>query len=243
MPDVNQPDSVMSVLADLQRRLEALETGQRAKRTSVRGGLLRVLDLDGNLVGEFGRRDDGQVGLYIYDDTGAQVVALGEIGAGEYGIDIASGGRSMLRADSTGGMSIPVFPLSWIGNPAEPVDGNGRKTTTSATFSALWRSHRAFAFGDQFGYNFNFVCAGGTTGDWQITCVEIGGSSPVVIASGAGLTGSSNALGIVTIPPSATISGTDAVLGRNFNFQLEMRRTAGAGTVAAAPIEQSRVYP
>lgn len=222
MPEINRPDDLAAELADMRRRLEALETGQRATKTSIRNGLLRILDTDGSAVVEVGKRSDGLVGLFVY----------------------SSSGLPMFAADNDGGVSTPVYPLSWLGNPAEPIDSNGRKTTTSATFSALWRTYKAFAFGDQFGYNFNFSVPSGTTGDWQLTAVEVGGSSPAVVASGTGLTNTVvNVAAIVTLPPSATISGTDAVLGRYFNFQLEMRRTAGAGVVAAMPIEQARIFP
>ncbi len=233
-------------LANLERRLAALETAPRAASTAIRGGSLRSRDATGAAVAELGRRNsDGLVGLFVYGNAGADAVIVGQITGSLYGISVlADTGQAMLTVDDAGGMSVPVWPISWLGSPWVGTDGNGRKTTTSATWSDLWRSYGCFGFGDQFGFNFTCSIPVGTTVDMRITATEVGGSNTEVIWSQTGATSTTTqVIDVVTITAAATASGTDSVLGRYFNIAFQAQRTAGAGTPAFAPIEQSRIYP
>jgi hypothetical protein len=242
---VDDNQRLAQIIDDLSRRIAALETAPRASNTSVRNGLFQILDDSGNPVVELGKRPTGEVGLFVYAAGADPVVELGQRLGGDVGLFIySSDGRPMFEVDNLGGQSTPIIPATWLGNPGEGTDANGRKTTTSATYSDMWRLYKMFAFGAQFGFNFNLSIPGGTTVDVQVTAVEVGGGSPVPIWSSTGLgSGTTQVLSVATIPSSATISGTDSPLGRYFNLNFQMRRTAGAGTPACAPIEQSRIYP
>ena|SRR5215207_2403631 len=71
MDDPRVPPSLGAMIRELERRIRALEMQQRTRATAIKGGTLKVLSGDDDVVAEIGRLEGVTDGLSVFDtDTG-----------------------------------------------------------------------------------------------------------------------------------------------------------------------------
>ena len=138
----NQPDTVGTMLRELDRRLRALENSPRLTNASIKDGRVTVYDEDNDVRSQYGRLDsdldaDGDVdwGLVIFDAAGdwallgtkAGVFVRGIVSASVIEGSTITGG--VIRTDASGhrvelnGGSSPDRILFFTGNGAETAEG------------------------------------------------------------------------------------------------------------------------
>ena len=221
MPELPQMSTLVSLLADIDRRLRALETAPVANHMSVLDGSFQVLDAALNTIvflGKFG----SSYGMMVSpppDTDGLQ--------------------RPVFRVNTTSGVAWPWLPIPVM---ASPVGGGTMQVgfaslvTNSGTMTELYRGDFASTAG-QVQYDLSLVLGGGvTSADWQLTCAEVGGGTPTVIASASAVTVGTQYAATVAIPSACLIptTGVDP-RGRSLTLRLSARVAGGAGFVTIAP--------
>lgn len=78
MPYAAQPEDRGRIFAEFDRRLRTIETSNRLQNASLDRGAIRVLDTSSEAGGSprvvFGEQADGTLGVWIYDETGENVI-------------------------------------------------------------------------------------------------------------------------------------------------------------------------
>lgn len=195
MGAVPNPGSQAGLLAELQRRIAALETAPRATRTSVKEGRTTWLDANGN-----------------------EVVVLGLLDSGGYGVQIQTiTGAVLFGVDSVGGQRFPSQPLVRSGGPTFE--------RTFSSFPTYEELHRFdfYCTGTHLYYDFDFDVAGWASGTWEMRFGPTpdsnqGGSiGPLAGLSGVG---SGQYSGTIELPPSFFAPGTTDVRGKACTLRL-----------------------
>lgn len=163
----------------------------------------------------------------IYDPaTGQELVRLGLLSDGSYGLLLHNAaGRTVLRV-SNDGTFLPQIPIPMLPNPGASV-GNGstmRPGTTSGTFTELWRGD-FWSVGPTIFYDLLAYANAGDI-DWEILCYENGGT-PTVAVGPTNETSNMQRSGAFTIPTAGLVSGTDPA-GRPMTVRVLVRRNSGA---------------
>lgn len=78
----NQPDTIGTMLHDLDRRLRALETSPRLTSASIKDGTLTVRDADDDVRLRIGRLPDGSYGMEQLNDDGDAAVNISTLAFG-----------------------------------------------------------------------------------------------------------------------------------------------------------------
>ena len=116
MTDPALPQSLITEIGDLKRRLDNLERSPQLLSSSITGGALRVLDSSGNeiaVLGDFTAGEGDATGIRIQNSAGADILFISEVS----------------------GFGIPRRAVPW--RPAIVADF---ESTTSASFVDAWDS-------------------------------------------------------------------------------------------------------
>lgn len=244
MPDPAVPESLMTRISDLERRLRALERSPQLTSSSIRDGTLSILDGDGTTTVEVG--DSTVLGMTVrnpdtgiesltagydpsttgsavitYDTAGNYTTRLGKAASdADAGIIISTDGDNMgnysLYANG-GGLIRPAVPIVWW-------DPNVVKAATTGTFDSKWRCLVRFNPSKQIYITVRNVTDVGTTGEMRIINVTTGlqwGSTMTMNTGGV-------VFGSVFY---ADMSDIDVGVNDTFQLSIEARRASGAGNV------------
>lgn len=235
-------DPVADLLADLQRRIRALETAPRASYTTVRSGVTAwrgaIADHAGLILFGLGDYDAG-VNVYTQDDLNRLYV--GTIADGTVAtvrLDNPDKSDLAFRWDSNLGIVGPWGTGPWVKNPTQPINSTGMAQTTSGTAEVGYRTLlNVTSVGSTLDY---YVSLGGaTSAEVALTAVVRAsnrGGVPAAAQTVWTRTITSNNLytNAANIPstiwtPAANPVGTMVLL------ELTCRVASGAGTVAWGP--------
>lgn len=155
--------------------------------------------------------------IVVQDADGNDLVILGRLSEGVYGIEIRNANGQTVFKVSDDGQSIPYAYMPWTSVAAT-------YGFTSATYTEIFRCDFT-SMGPRVDYDIQADNTGGNM-DFEITVSEFGGTA-VTVVEVVGATGqySSN----FAIPASALVSGTDPQ-GRQMSVRILGRRTSGAGS-------------
>lgn len=235
------------LLADLQRRVRALETAPRASNTSVNGGYTRWLAretperkvyIGGGVAGD-------DVGLVLDDGTATPAWYLGTAAGGPVFYVTNADGTDRVMMIYSGGIFKPYALGAWTKNPTQTQDSLGATTTTSSSFEVGWRT---LANAQTASLVTEFYCAlggGVTQAQVRVTAtVEVddrassasGGEQTVFTQT---ITGSGNVTVTAAIP-STIWTPAESPTGALVRLALKARVSGGAGTVMFAPVVPAR---
>lgn len=135
----SEPGDVNADLAEIFRRLHALETASPMRRTSMTEGTTRFLD-----------------------GGGQERVSVGIISTGDYGFEVMNeAGLPVYRADSDG-VSYPRQPLQMF-------KAGDYVSVASGTFTRTWNLVCSYATGDAVQVQVYLLADAATTGEAQLT--------------------------------------------------------------------------
>jgi len=148
VPEYLGPDDLAAELADLRRRLHALETAPQSNIVSVTDGQFQFRTASSpNVQAVMGTDAEGNdIGFWASVDDGGVPAIRAYVGTGSDGLDGLVSVRNrdhrhVLYALSQYGLVRPVVIVPWVKNPTIPVDVNGSPITASGTYVAMWRSY------------------------------------------------------------------------------------------------------
>lgn len=229
------------LLADMERRLAALETAPRASYTTVRGGstIWRRDAVDPNRIEITSNGDD--VALFCYDDLGLNRLYLGTIaGDPTMRFDNADKSGTVLQIEKDRGMVRPYGVGGWERWSGQTMDAYGRSTTSSGTFALGW-------VGIVSANTATVYVSTAVALDAGVTRAEIRVRASVAVSDRGGHVPSA-AQTVLTRTVSASGTYSDSIAlpdglwtpaasaaGSLVRLDLEARVTLGAGTVYWAP--------
>lgn len=227
-----EEDDLIRQIADLKRRIDNLESVNRAGRTSVESGLFRVNQSDGTQVFEAGdlsqtlgfpntwgtvmRRTNGSLALVVFSM---------ESGDGFWAGHDKQGNVILSEDGSSGqGLATPWLAMpGWTPNATLAVP---TETTTSATFVGL-QNVRVIKTHPKVHVEVVVRSSdGSTTGQVQLVRID---TANEIIGETISVTGSMYQRHIITGP----VAGPNK---ENFELEVQGRRTAGAGTIGVRVI-------
>lgn len=227
---------------EVERRLRALETGQRAVQTALRGGLIRFQPTDPDIdhpsinVGA-GQGDDA--GIAMFDSAGDQYFGVGSFNGAGILVVYAGQIAFVAPAGDVSTVSIvdgvtfsPLIPCAWQKDSLAVVDAAARPTTSSASYVTLWRTYLPCMSGGLRTW-VKAVPGAGNTMSVRITAEVIGGSAVDVVEQ-TGMTTATDIDSQWAIPDSVLSPAADPI-GRLLILKIEALRSAGASAVAVAP--------
>lgn len=219
------PDSQASLLADIERRLAALESSPSAQQTSIKEGLFQILDAGKNAVVSLGRQiASGRYGLVMTDINypGVELVTVGNLDIGGSGIDVkASNGYSVFRVNAGTGQDIP-YPVVEL---TSPLNYQRINTTTGAgVYIDVWKGlFKAVA--PNLAYDF-LIDDNGAPGVASFQMIVSYDFDPTVyVAVDLPSFSSQQVVGTLTL---ASIGPLSNVLGHAVDLRLRLRRPSGA---------------
>lgn len=232
-------------LRDLDRRLRALETGQRGPSTSIQGGAMRVLTADAEHPSlSYGSAFEGSddIALVVTNEDGTPCIEIGTSGGRARVVLINPDNTGAVVAYTDGQLQAPLPACSWQRFVGAPMDAVGMSTTNSATYVDLW--YAALALGDdQIHGAIDVVPDGGVTGDVKIVAQVAAGvlitakspnGTPQQVVEQTGINTSTVVTGPWTVPETIWIP-TSSPAGALTLFTIQARVTAGAGSIHVAP--------
>jgi hypothetical protein len=234
-------------IAELERRLRALETAPRASHTSIRNGSTRWLSTaDGDLPNvRIGSTEDtgGDPAFEVTNEDGPFSDIYIGTSAGRGRADFYNPDKTgiVLRYDD-GRLRAPQPSCAWQRYIGAAMDAVGASTTTSGTYVDLWYAVLGVG-GDQIDGTIDVIPDGGTTGACRVMAQAVGGISisgkvpsatTQQVVEQTGITVSTVMAGPWTIPdtiwnPASDVAGTVVML------TIQALRSAGAGLVHVAP--------
>ena len=238
MPEYMGPDDMAAELADLRRRLHALETapqtnrallvdGQFGIRTSVDPNVLVSMDIDG---------EANDAAFRVYDVTGSntQVIYIGTTGDGVAGImDVMNDDRTqrVLLARSDQGMVRPRPVSHWQKSAGIAEDAFGFVTTTSGTYAELFVTYLNAS--THVNHQWVWDIGGGvTSAAFKLTAHEVGGGPETTVYEETGITVDGGTSQNTALPAGIA---TGDLPGRFLEMKAYLRVSGGAGTVGLAP--------
>jgi hypothetical protein len=219
--------SIGRIIADMQRRLSALESGGRAGNTSVDTGSLRISGGSFEVgptpsvyMGPLG----GSFGWQFSKDDGTLVFEVGGSSGNQFWDFRDDQGNFILSDDTDSGFGLAN---PWIPVPCYPhYNGTGPApymTTTSASFTGAWITRTIVQQPYVF---FNMLCKntadGVTTGE-----IQLKDNNNNVVGDGPTTLGV-NFFSRVTLGPYPLYEQGHKT---EMEFEIQIRRTAGTGTV------------
>lgn len=195
-------------LADLERRLAAMETSRRAELATIASGHLRVADGDEGTIAEFGIFD------VVDEDTGLEVERTG-INVVDPATDYV-----ILRSSVEDGFTSPAIGYGWVG-----YDDLWR-STTSATFEPLWIT-RGVLWPSSGLITYANISLSGGTASWEAR-LKIA-TTTIGTAYSATISGSTSRSVIWRLDMTAL--GHDRVADFGIRVDFEVRRTSGTDPV------------
>ena len=216
MADSTVTPTLARMLSDMERRLRALEGSPQLGSSSIKGGSLRILRADGTPVASIGAVDANTVGTQLYAADGSVLAAFGQVPAlsGADGVQLGPTAQPTLLWNATDGMlrphQISVFSLN-----------AGAYGTTSGSFGLAADCYFERAAARYFHFRTVIGIDAGCTGEFRMTCSS-GDTSNVISVASVG--GAIYDLQLSWAPPALTLNSAA-------RFELQSRRTAGAGTI------------
>lgn len=223
------PEPISRIVADMERRLRALEAGSRTGNTSIDRGTFTVRD--GSLqVGPtptvyFGPVTDSWGWIFQKDD-GTPVFNLQGSPGNQYWAFFDDQGHIIFSDDTLSGFGLahPYLPV-----PCYPhYNGTGPNpymTTTSGTFTGAWITR---TLAQQPYIFFDMLCK--VTNDSTTTGeIQLRDNNNSVIADGPTVLGT-NFFARVTLGPYPLFGNANYLDA--MEFEVQIRRTAGAGTIS-----------
>jgi len=233
-------DETARWMAEVERRLRALETGQRATKTSLRGGQLLFKPKTEAAEYPFiqvGAGEGDDAGIAMFDDLGQQFFGVGSFNGD--GVFVIYKGLVSLSNPSgaASAWSImdgvtygPLIPSAWVNDVGAGKDTLGRPTTTSASYVTLLRSYLPCLSGGIKG-RFSVAPGSGNTMSWRIRAEVIGGTGPQTIVEQTGITVTTDVDSQWDIPDTlVTPNGTP--IGHLLILTVDALRSAGSTAVA-----------
>jgi hypothetical protein len=226
------PDDLSKIIADYERRLRNLEAGGRAGNTAIDSGTFSVRNGTfqvgtGSVPNVYFGPIDGSSGWQFKKDDGTPVFGLQGTPGNQYWAFWDDQGNPIFSDDTVSGFGLahPYLPV-----PCYPhYNGTGPNpymTTTSGTFTGAWITRLKV---QQPYVQFVLLCKctndGTTTG--EITLRDNNNGISLDAATTLGV----NFFGRVTLGPYA-LAGNFVMLDEA-EFEVQIRRTAGTGTISA----------
>lgn len=145
MTDPALPQTLLTEISDLKRRLAALERSPQLKSSSIKGGTLRVLDASGNPILEAGE---------INIDGGT---------ATSDGLRISTpGGEPVLQVSANRGLTLPAVVYPWRTDP------NSYTAITSASWTTVYESRIENLHGDALRSDWVVTLDSGVSADVRV---------------------------------------------------------------------------
>lgn len=153
--------------------------------------------------------------IKVYNSAGVRIAEMGSTPAGGGGIELlaSNGTTDLLVVDQTLGFAIPWLSTGWK-------DAAANKVVTSGTFVSTYNTLTELLFASELRFRVSIISDVGTTGEARITY------------SGGSVLGN-----VKTIPSGANASYEYRIAhgftlgGGPLQFDLEVRRTSGAGNI------------
>lgn len=214
MPPVPTPANLLAELADVKRRLRAIETAPQAPNRTQRGGSFRLIPQDGDpaslfTFGGYPNPDTGadEFGVTGYDSKGDIVFALGE-------------------ADE--GLIFPHLYTPWKpAAGASPLSGSGGlKTVTTGSYESVFETYCEIPAHDSLYVLFAYATDGGTVGRVYLDSGTPGQTAAIDLPAG-----SSGTVRFNWRHPFSVGWGDSDTDATAF-VQLMARRSSGAGNVS-----------
>jgi hypothetical protein len=145
MTDPALPQTLLTEITDLKRRLAALERSPQLKSSSIKGGTLRVLDASGNPILEAGE---------ISIDGGTVT---------SDGLRISTpGGEPVLQVSANRGLTLPAVVYPWRDSP------NQATAITSAAWTTVYESRIESLHGDSLRSDWSVTLDSGVSADIRV---------------------------------------------------------------------------
>lgn len=232
-------------IADLQRRLAALETAPRSNFTTVRGGqtVWRSGETGGAYVAISGDMEGDDTGLYLVDSTDETRGYIGTLASGAVlGLYLDNPDKSHRAFTwlSDRGLIGPYGTGPWTKNPSQTIDALGNTTTTSGTFEVGWRT-LLYVTSTTFEIEY-FVDLGAATAAEVTLVADVyvdDRSAAVPAAAQTILTrtiSSTNPYSDAGTLPDTLWTPNGSPVGSLLRLEFKARVSGGAGTVSWAPI-------
>lgn len=224
-------------LARVERELHALATAPRANRTSVQDGFTRWLTAEGTapriIIGASGTAGDVVLGVSGNNGVGRITISSFEDHA-DFALGNPDDSTATLRV-LKGKMHTPLISCAWQVGTNVNIDAQGRPTNNTATYVELWQTVLPVTSGRVHGMIDVFPGVAGTFADAKIKASRFASGNPfVTVAETIGFTGTPGALIGPWDVPSSVLVPSASPIGHLVEFRVELRRTAGTGTVAVA---------
>ena len=242
MPEYLGPDDMAAELADLRRRLHALETAPQSNIVSLLDGQFRFrTSLNENVQAFMSVDSEGDdIGFWSYVDDGGTAAERAYLGTATDGLDARlviynRDGRRVLDAISAAGLQRPVVPVPWVKNPAAPVDATtGSARTSSASYDTLYRSYLNCSTHVYHRWAIDLQ-AGVTAVAFKLTGQDtFNGGVETTIYEQTGITADGNIEQNTALPVLAA-DGL-SIVGEVIEVRAYLRITGGAGNATLAPI-------
>lgn len=238
-------DRLADVIADLRRRVRALETAPRAGLTSIRHGNTRWYagdDAEASiLVGSSGDdavvegvTSDGEVRAYFGTIGGASDVVL-------YLDNPDKSGRAFTWSANLGLVG-PYCGAAWCRNPSQAMDSYGRSTTTSGSYEVMWRT-TAYCSADEINVAYHAVRGGATSIQVKLTAEVYLSAGHTAVADGEQtvfertISDDSISYENTETVPTSIWDPASSPIGTLIRYTLYGRVASGAGTMELAPIQ------
>lgn len=238
MPEFLGPESFAAELAELRRRLHALETAPQSNRSMLTNGSFAIrTGVDPNVLVSMdvdGEADDAAFRVFDSSGSAVQVIYIGTTGDGIAGYaEILNDDRStaVFVARSDQGIVRPVLMSPWQKSSQVPEDANGNATTTSGTYTDLFVSYLNAS--THVNHQWWIDLGGGVTSvAFKLTAVEVGGSPETTVYEQTGITADGFITQSTALPAGIA---TGDLPGRFLELKAYLRITGGAGTAGLAP--------
>jgi len=229
-------------LADLKRRLHALETAPQSNIVSLLDGQFRFRTVSNEnvqtLMGTDIEGDD--IGFWTFVDDGGDLAMRAYLGTGSNGLDghLAINnrdGRGIIYALSVTGLQRPVIPCPWVKNPPTAIDTTtGSARTASASYDTMYRTYLNCQTHVYHRWSIDLQ-AGVTSVAFKLTGQDtFNGGIETTIYEQTGITADGN-IEQNTALPALAADGL-SIVGEVIELRAYLRITGGAGNATLAPL-------
>lgn len=155
-------ESLMATIRDLERRIRALESAPRIPHTSLSQG-----------------------SLIVYDENGDDVVTVGKLYNGKYGLAVNTGPGGITFLSDTDGLALPFYAAPFRIASGAP-DSSGAVKVTSTSFVTVYRTVIELLQWDAVRVRVPAQTNGAETGEVRLRNLSNGNVTAAVPVSSAG---------------------------------------------------------
>lgn len=238
-------DPVADLLADLQRRIRALETAPRASHTTMRAGAIAYRGLTAEhaaivINGSFTGVDSA---MRINTEDDVNRAYFGTLSSGDHAVlllDNPDKSGTVFNWSSSIGLNGPYGIGPWAKNPTQPIDALGITVTSSGSFEVGYRT-LIYCTTPTVSVDYFVQLAGPTSAEVRLTAAvqhdDRGSHSPASSQAvfTRTVTSTSTYLDEAAIPASIWSPAASPV-GTIVKLELTCRVAGGAGNVSWAPV-------